>query len=432
MRRFLLSTALVSMLGLAAGAESPVEKYIREEPRRAAFNTHSYEFHRLHDTPAPKGYKPFYISHYGRHGSRSGWMTEDFGKLLDTLSMAAEKGILTAEGDSLLAELSLIHKLHDGMDGRLTQRGVKEHSMLGRRMYLRYREVFRKGSGKVRALSSTVPRCIVSMAAFTGSLSALQPSLEIEMDTGEKFYEYIGKDDDSDKTIKREAKKLLRKYRKLYSRIDTTAVLTTLFSDPVAARELIHDVKGFQYDIYSDTKIAEAFGIKENPYRYLPFENVLDFHRQRILSAYLRQCNSKDLGDRRMALSVPLADSILSHANEVIEGRAERCADLIFGHDWPYLGLTSYFGLDGVGARYSLKEAADKWVGSKYCPFAANLQIIFYRKNPSDREPLVKFLLNEEETLIPELQAVSGPYYRWSDFTAYIAEKDKRYKPNEN
>ena len=26
--------------------------------------------------PAPKGYKPFYISHYGRHGARYAWQSD--------------------------------------------------------------------------------------------------------------------------------------------------------------------------------------------------------------------------------------------------------------------------------------------------------------------------------------------------------------------
>ena len=36
---------------------------------------------------------------------------------------------------------------------------------------------------------------------------------------------------------------------------------------------------------------------------------------------------------------------------------------------------------------------------------------------------LVKFLANEEETLIPELKACSGPYYRWEDVKDYISKK---------
>ena len=37
---------------------------------------------------------------------------------------------------------------------------------------------------------------------------------------------------------------------------------------------------------------------------------------------------------------------------------------------------------------------------------------------------LVKFLTNEQETLIPELEAFSGPYYRWEDVKEFASARD--------
>ena len=70
MKRLILlaATALFSFSAFAQ-QDTPVVRYLREDIRRAAFNTHSYEFDSVQDTPAPKGYKAFYIGHYGRHGS---------------------------------------------------------------------------------------------------------------------------------------------------------------------------------------------------------------------------------------------------------------------------------------------------------------------------------------------------------------------------
>lgn len=66
-----------------------------------------------------------------------------------------------------------------------------------------------------------------------------------------------------------------------------------------------------------------------------------------------------------------------------------------------------------------MDEAAAKWFPSMYCPFAANLQIIFYQAKPSD-PVLVKFLLNEKETAIPAIKPVEGVYYSWNDVKAYV------------
>ena len=75
MKRILILAAL--LLPLAAGLVNAQPKrsekaaaLLREDNTRAGNNTNSYEFRPIQDTPAPKGFKPFYVSHYGRHGSR--------------------------------------------------------------------------------------------------------------------------------------------------------------------------------------------------------------------------------------------------------------------------------------------------------------------------------------------------------------------------
>jgi hypothetical protein len=61
------------------------------------------------------------------------------------------------------------------------------------------------------------------------------------------------------------------------------------------------------------------------------------------------------------------------------------------------------------------------WAGSIYS-MAGNLQIIFYRKNAADKEPLIKVLLNEKEATLP-LPSDLAPYYRWSDFREFYLRK---------
>ena len=75
---------------------------LKEDPTRVGNNTNSYEFREIHDTKPPKGYKPFYISHYGRHGSRSNWGGSSYEGVIKTLEAGKEIGILTPGGDSLL------------------------------------------------------------------------------------------------------------------------------------------------------------------------------------------------------------------------------------------------------------------------------------------------------------------------------------------
>ncbi len=414
----LFATALLAFSAFAQ-PDTPVVQFLKEDVRRAAFNTHSYEFGPIHDTPAPKGYKPFYISHYGRHGSRSDWGGPQYKLVRDLLTEADRQHLLTPAGDSLMHEAALLYELHNGMDGRLTPRGVKEHARLAERMYQRYPEVFKNGSKHIRAVSSTTPRCIVSMNGFTGRMMSLQPDLDFDLDTGEKYYAYIARGENS--TLIARTNKALADYRKTID-WDNETVYRNLFTDPAAAKKLIPDAYEFQNAIYDCARVSDPFDIPDNMYRYLPFGNVVHFHELNFLSAYLNQCDSKLNGEIRLPRSQELVDTLISQADAVISGKVKKAADLCFGHDWPYLGLVCYLGLEGVSERYTLEEAKDLWLPSWFCPFAANLQMIFYRSKKSD-EILVKFLMNERETRLPALQAVQGPYYRWNDVKAWCEKR---------
>ena len=418
-RLILLAATALFTFSAFAQQDTPVVRYLRGDIRRAAFNTHSYEFDPVQDTPAPKGYKAFYISHYGRHGSRSDWGGPQYKKVRDLLTKADEQRLLTPDGETLLKEATLLYQLHDGMDGRLTPRGVREHAQLAQRMYDRFPEVFQNGCKHIRAVSSTTPRCIVSMNGFTARLRALQPDLDMDLDTGEKFYAYIARGENN--TLIARTNKALDEYRKTFQ-WDTVAVYRTLFTDPAEARKLIPDAYDFQNAIYDCARVSDPFEIDDNMYRFLPFENVVHFHELNFLSAYLNQCDSKLNGEIRIPRSQELVDTLISQADAVISGKVKKAADLCFGHDWPYLGLVCYLGLEGVSERYTVEEAAANWLPSYYCPFAANLQMIFYRSEKSD-DILVKFLMNERETKLPALKAVDGIFYRWNDVKAWCANR---------
>jgi hypothetical protein len=49
-----------------------------------------------------------------------------------------------------------------------------------------------------------------------------------------------------------------------------------------------------------------------------------------------------------------------------------------------------------------------------------SVQFVFFRNASGD--VIFKLLLNEAEATLP-LKAVSGPYYRWSDFREYYLPK---------
>lgn len=393
-------------------------RLLREDLSRAGVSTHSYEFDPVSDTKAPRGFKPFYISHYGRHGSRSDWWAEAYAEVRDILEKAKAEGNLTAEGEEFLGETLTVIANHNGMNGRLTPKGAREHEQIARRMFKRYRRVFTRGNHRIRAISSVAPRCIISMTGFTSRLSKLCPKLDFYWDSGETLQKYISSD--ATPWAWKESEKELKELRDSFNP-DTTTILSTLFKDPEAARKDIQSPRGFQERLLHVARTADAFEMTPSPFRHFPFEVVYDFCTYYSVEMYLRQNNSAEYGDNRMPGGKPLVMDIIGKADEVIQ-KGTYAADLRFGHDYGLMGLVGYLGIEGVGDRLTATEARDVWFGPQRIPFASNLQMIFYRNRKG--EVLVKFLYNEKEAYLSGLGSYSGPYYRWEDVKAHTLAKN--------
>ncbi len=384
-----------------------IEAQLQQNRSRAAINTHSYEFLPIKETPAPKGYKPVYISHYGRHGSRSNWGAQGYLRVISALEQAQAQGLLTPDGEIFLREAREIYTQHNGMDGRLTQRGVNEHRTLAERMYNRYPAVFKKYSKKIRSISSTVPRCIISMVGFTDRLTELQKDLDIRWDTGETYMLYIN--NSAPDTVNKGSRVLLSSISRDYTP-DSVTFFKNIFTDPDKAKAITGSASRFQSSALSIACMGESFDVDNDMYRFFPFDAVYRTYENSAMSLYLQHCNSVELGKEAVSIAKPLVEDIVNKADEALK-TGEYCVDLRFGHDFPILTLFGYLGLEGAGDRLTMEEARYKWFATDFVPFAANLQMIFY-KNKSGNV-LVKFLVNEKETLLRGLKPETGPYYKW-------------------
>jgi hypothetical protein len=104
-------------------------------------------------------------------------------------------------------------------------------------------------------------------------------------------------------------------------------------------------------------------------------------------------------------------------------------ATLRFGHETMVLPLTCLLDLNGYGLEEDDFDKIESkgWLNYKIFPMGANIQFVFYRKNPHDQNVLVKVLLNENETRLP-LNSKTEPYYKWSEVREYYLKKLERYK----
>ena len=419
MKKMHLLLAALLMLPSAAVVAQPARsdvavRALQAEPTRAGNNLNSYEFHPIRDTRAPKGYKPFYISHYGRHGSRSNWGGKSYEDLIRALETGRRMGILTPGGDSLEVAARKVLATYDGMDGRLSRRGVREHAAIAERMYKRYPQVF-KGEKHVRAIASTVQRCIISMNSFTNSLMRQNPKLDIQPDTGEKFMDYICNDHGWQQITAEATRKGMEVVSKMPD--DTLGVLDRLFTDRAKALTFVDSPRRLTQNVWETAIVAEDFDIEENLFRFLPFDAFYRRWAQSNIGLYAGHCNSFESGAQRVAMAKSCVEDIVAKADEAIT-TGRYAADLRFGHDFPLMALASYLGIEGVGDRIPMEEVCDRWMGFWNIPMASNLQLIFYRN--ASGHVLVKFLYQEQERLLRGLDPVEGPYYDWETVKANL------------
>ena len=136
---------------------------------------------------APEGYEPFYISHYGRHGSR--WLPND--KRYTWVNKQFEdKTRLTKLGKNVRKRLAKVWKDAQGNGGLLTPLGGRQHHQIARRMYQNFPQLF-TAEAHLTAHSSTVNRCKTSMQNFVAELKTQSPSIQIDPITREEDMNWI-------------------------------------------------------------------------------------------------------------------------------------------------------------------------------------------------------------------------------------------------
>ena len=112
--------------------------------------------------------------------------------------------------------------------------------------------------------------------------------------------------------------------------------------------------------------------------------------------------------------NIPLLEDFISKAEAAFTDPT-KAADLRFGHDYVYEAFMCLINANGCGTVPEKTEDVKYWFQNYNVPMAATVLFVFYRNRKGDI--LFKVLQNEEEVSFPQLDAVTGPYYRWSDFT---------------
>lgn len=384
---------------------------------RCAGIYNSYEFSDVRDTPPPSGFKPFYISHYGRHGSR--YQTRQVRlKAYETLQNAEKAGVLRMVGKKLLQRLGPLADAHQGMLGVLSKRGAEEHRRIAQRMHERFREVF-AGGGKVRCQSSTHHRCLTSMANFSCSLKGCEPGLDFSFDTGDRYMDVIAHSGYGTKEERAELTKGIDAAM-LHDFVKPERLMRLLFKDSPAVRDVVGDPAEFVSGLFALASAYPSLECEMDGFGIFDFftrDELLALARYKNCKYYLRMGNSEEMGRRMVWAAQWLARDIVQRAETAVKEGV--CADLRFGHDSGLFPLLGLLGVDGAGDRMPAAESWKRCQLWREMSMASNLQLILYSRQSgggTQSEILVKVLHNEREVALRGMEPYAGPYYHWSDF----------------
>ena len=377
-------------------------------------------------TPAPKGYEPVYISHYGRHGSRYAYTSKAYTVLLDMLREGALGDNLTPKGVSLLAQLEAFWERAQYQVGDLTPLGWAQHQEIAGTMVRSFPTAFVKGS-RVDACSSPSVRAIISMTSCCSALSREAPNASVyahqgmldvqatRPNSGPNPFRYQG----PETYLPYPESSPAFFYRQFP---EYKEVLARLFRDPALALG-----KRDAYDVFFNLYMLVA-GMNSIPEEERLTE--LDGLLTREEFATLWETDSYERFREYLPYRTPcssIVDDMVSKADERLAAR-ERGADLRFGHDHVVMALLMVLDLDGFGYYPPDADELVYWFQTFRSPMAANIQLVFYTPVRRKKgEPLVKVLLNGEEARLGDLDPVQGPYYAWSDARAYLRSRTARF-----
>lgn len=425
--KYRVLTLLLSAFVFTASAQRLDAAFFEANPDAAGGIYYTYRFTPTVETDVPNGYKPFYISHFGRHGSRWHASKGVYTNTQALLAKAAKEGALTEFGEKIYAVVDDVAKRARGREAELSPQGVSEHRGIAERMYRNYPKLFKGKDAFVESRSSDVPRCVLSMAAFNERLKELNPKLKIYRTTNDSVQVYC-RPSYGRKSIANQAHGVANaminaKIAELLPQI-APRLFTTEFIAAQDSAKFFSPMRTLFYlsvcmqDTEGDVRIHEIFTGAE---RAAIWEQI---NKER----YATYGASTRWGDAILGDGANLLNEVVRDADDLIaavdRGEQPRTAFLRFGHDYTVISILAVMQVEGKSARVEdFDKLKDEWVDFIVTPMATNLQWIFYRNR--EGKVLVKLLHNEQECRLP-IDSPTAPYYEWEQlrdfFNSRIAE----------
>ena len=418
----LFTVAMVGWLCLTAG----VREDFKANPKLSANNYQAYPDKALPAIPAaPAGYEPFFINHYGRHGSR--WLINrtKYSYPLQMLEMGERNGKLTPRGQEVLNILREVNEASQGRLGELSDIGHEQHQGIARRMFQNFPQVFKDGA-PVNARSTIVIRCILSMQNEVDVLASLNPKLNITTDASEATMYYMNYKDTVVKSLREKMAPLREQY--LNKWLNPKHMFKKLFTDQKFARDSVTDGRKmllYLMEVAGNMQSHHQFE-QVDLYDLFSADDIYNVWRYNNLYWYVSSGETPLTQNRVDYMEANLLRNFIEDADRATttDNRTPG-ASLRFGHESVVLPLCCLMGLNGADYRTTDVETLDQhWQTYKIFPMAANIQFVYFRKAGND-DVLMLPLLNERVATLP-VETDVAPFYHWTDVRDYFIDKLSR------
>lgn len=367
----------------------------------------------VRDLAYPDSLKPVYLNHVGRHGARFLSSSKYTTSLLRTLHKADSLKTITPMGRELIKICDLVVARTAGRWGALDSLGMAEQRAIASRAFMAYRPLF--DNTKINAISSYVPRCIMSMDEFTHQLTRLNNKVEIYMSSGRQNSPLVRpwQDDEAYKEFiaGEEWHKVYEDY--LNKQIPVSVAERALGKNYPFFGDEARDVSQSIYKVLAG---CAAMALQIDLQKYFTKAEINALWSVENLHHYLTH-SASTLSTTAPDLATNLLSELISTIDEAIAGKNPYSVMLRFGHAETMMPLLALMHLPGC---YYMTNYFDTvglhWRDFYVVPMASNLQMILFQSG--NGKYYLRVDLNEKPiSLIPGQETI---YIPWQQAREYL------------
>lgn len=369
----------------------------------------------------PDSLTPLMVNHVGRHGARYPTSCTSAERVRKFLMDSYEAGTLTPSGIAMLNVADSVELTACGLWGRLDPLGIAEQRDIAARLFMSFPQLFGRW-GRIQAMSSRKPRCMMSMDVFIHQLALLnETGLAVESQSGTALTDTLLRFFDINSYYR--AKSLTDTIMSLVKSYEeetipdgmATRILERLGGRgaiPSTASDRIKIVKA-AYDMMAS---CGAMAIEVNPAQWFTKDEYERLWADKNYSQYLRY-SASEVSAIPAAMAAPLLREILATTDAFLAGDGSVAPVVLrFGHAETLMPLLSLMRIPGAYYITSQEQSvAANWRNFDLVPMAANVRLVIFRAEGSGGL-YARLDVNEEPVaMLPGSDAIYIPWAAMRD-----------------